>query len=146
MQSFDIGSFIFGFLASLIASLVAPGVLRYVNRKSSDIWVRILGGTLIAGKWKTSYKSADDDQWHEERATLYQRGGKVTGDIVLRKDDKDIPYCFSGTFRNNILSGTYYAVDKRGFERGTILLRYLGKKKTFVGQNSFLIEGIAPRL
>ncbi|MBU1637231.1 hypothetical protein KKC97_06140, partial [bacterium] len=40
-----------------------------------------------------------------------------------------------GTFKNRILSGTYFSTDNSNFERGAILLLYV-KKGKFVGQQS----------
>ncbi len=56
--------------------------------------------------------------------------------IVLEEDGEETIYEFSGTFQNLIMSGTYDSTDKEEYERGAILLRYVGKGK-FFGQNTF---------
>ena len=90
----------------------------------------------IAGRWKTTFK--ENGKEYHENVTLKQRGRSITGVILLKEEEnaEDIVYNFTGTFKNLILSGTYVSTDEADFERGVILLRYLGKGK-FIGQNIF---------
>ena len=90
----------------------------------------------IAGKWKTTFK--ENGKEYHENVTLRQRGRNITGVILLKEEEdaEDTVYNFSGTFKNLILSGTYVSTDEADFERGVILLRYLGRGR-FTGQNIF---------
>ncbi len=118
----------------ILSGLAVLGIVWLARNVVPDIWLRF--GTnepRIAGKWKTEFE--EDGKSYEEKVDLRQRGRKVSAKIVLEEDGEETIYEFSGTFQNLILSGTYDSTDKEEYERGAILLRYVGKG--FVGRNAF---------
>lgn len=123
-------------IASLIGGIIVL-ILQWVWKTAlPELSLRFLRNEpRIAGEWKTTFK--ENGKEYNENVTLKQRGRNITGVILLKEEeDEDTVYNFSGTFKNLILSGTYVSRDEADFERGVILLKYLGKGK-FTGQNIF---------
>jgi hypothetical protein len=124
---------------SIIASVIGALIFFVIQWLWKNILPNVIlhfqkGEPRIDGEWKTEFK--EDGKEYHEKVKLIQKGRNVKATIVLKDNDDEIEYQFTGTFQHLILSGTYVCMDEANFERGAILLRY-EKKDRFVGQQSF---------
>lgn len=97
--------------------------------KISTWWGKKVSSSIneikISGEWNSFF--------HKEKAlctesvSFQQSGRDIKGTISMPQKQGSRVYNFSGTFKNQILVGTYESANRRKDERGTIVLRYINE-------------------
>lgn len=108
---------IIGFSLGLVIPKIATKIYRWWKSKIS----RQIREISIAGDWNSFFH--EEKSLQMEKIHFEQIGQEVTGTISMQMRN----YNFIGTFKNQILLGTYESTSLRKDERGTIVLRYINE-------------------
>ena len=97
----------------------------------------------IEGKWSGEWEIINDQEHAKgkDSVMLYRNGHNIWGDVTcLDGYDKGSEWGFKGTFKNNILTATYYDKDLTMLSRGAFSLKLKKNGQVFEGKNTFYSE------
>jgi len=109
------------------------------------IWLKILEPKIenylysdvrIDGIWTGELIGAESV--YKEEITVFQKGHRITGMIkCIEGEDKGHAYNFEGTFRNLILTGSYFSVLASAVDRGTFTLKLRNNGTALRGHSAY---------
>lgn len=108
---------IFNSMFSFLLELFKPKFSKKMHDKRNRKNEKRVAEVPIAGEWKSVFQ--EEQRIKSEKVILKQDGREITG--TMEVDNRS--YTFKGTFKNQVLIGTYESV--RYYERGSIVLRYI---------------------
>ena len=112
---------IVGFVLGLIIPKIHSKVLQWWNKKISQN----INELNISGSWNSFFR--EEKNLYTESVRFTQKGREITGVISMPQKRGVRTYNFTGTFKNQILVGTYESANRKKDERGTIVLRYVNE-------------------
>ena len=133
---------IIGIGTALAAILIGGAFWRWWDNKRGknidlDSDPNKIKATLIAGKWRTSFK--EDEQEFNENVEIHIDGNEVWGtiDLIDLNDPSLITdsYKLKGKYMDRILAGTYESNDPTDYEQGAFVLELRGR--IFTGKYLF---------
>ena len=114
-------SAVIGFFLGLLVPKIHSRCLQWWNTKISQKIEEL----SISGEWNSFFR--EERNLYTEKVKLTQNGREITGTISMAQKRINRVYNFSGTFKNQILVGTYESANRKKDERGSIVLRYVNE-------------------
>lgn len=135
-------------VTGIVAGLVTAGLLwlgRAVWKDQVEPWWEnlVYKDTRLDGSNWHAVLETDVVEKYEEDVSLKQVGHKVYGTMTCvegPESDKGHSYKFNGSFRNSILSATYFATDRSALDCGSFSLQLKDNGNKLEGHVSYYFD------
>ena len=109
-------SAIIGFALGFLIPKLHSTISKWWNKKISQNIEEL----NISGEWNSFFR--EERNLYTETVRLKQNGREVSGTISMPIKRGTRVYNFLGTFKNQVLVGTYESANRKKDERGSIVL------------------------
>lgn len=114
-----------GAIIGFVFGLIVPKVQSWISQWWSKKISQNINEFNISGTWNSFFR--EEKSLCTESVKFTQLGREVKGTISMPQKVGTRVYNFIGTFKNQILVGTYESANRKKDERGTIVLRYINE-------------------
>lgn len=114
-----------GAIIGFVLGLIVPKIHSRVSQWWSKKLEQSVNELNISGDWNSFFR--EEKKLYTESVKFTQFGREIKGTISMPQKRGTRVYNFIGTFKNQILVGTYESANRKKDERGTIVLRYINE-------------------